>query len=57
MSQASLGPFCSICSKQLGTPMAQLAPPMGRWHDYAWCWADPHQPTRVDPLGLLLRTI
>jgi hypothetical protein len=16
---------------------------MGRWHDYAWCWADPHQ--------------
>jgi hypothetical protein len=16
---------------------------MGRWHDYAWCWANPHQ--------------
>jgi len=19
-----------------------LAPSIGRWHDYAWCWVDPH---------------
>jgi hypothetical protein len=19
-----------------------LAPPMDRWHDYTWCWVDPH---------------
>jgi len=22
---------------------------MGRWHDYAWCWDDPHQ--EIKPNG------
>ena len=25
---------------------------MGRWHDYAWCWADPHHWVIIGALDL-----
>jgi hypothetical protein len=40
MSQAPLVPSCSICSEQAHS----MAPPMGCWYDYAWCWVDPNHP-------------
>jgi hypothetical protein len=45
MSEAPLDPSCSICFVQAHSFFFKLLCPNScNWHDYDWCWVDPHHP-------------